>query len=264
MILVAVGPDGEPEGFISVWAADRFIHHLYVRSSSRRKGIGRALLAALEERMPKPWRLKCLRANSDATAFYMAQGWREISSDTNEEGAFAMLERPTDVQIVATGEVYAESFHAAVDYVARERRYIGFVEAPPVESTREFLRRLADGAGVQFLAIAPENRVVGWCDIIRNPVEGFRHVGRLGMGLLPEYRRRGLGRQLALKAIEAARGAGIERVELEVFATNEAAIGLYRSLGFNTEGIKSKARKLDGRYEDNVLMALISSSPSAR
>lgn len=80
------------------------------------------------------------------------------------------------------------------------------------------------------------------------------------MGLLPQYRRQGLGRQLATKAIQAAHHVGIERVELEVFASNETAIALYRGLGFMTEGIKRRARKLDGKYEDNVLMALISSS----
>lgn len=163
----------------------------------------------------------------------------------------------SDVRIVRTAEEYAESFHAAVDYVARERRYIGFVQAPPVESTRDFLRRVTAGAGVQFLAVTSKNDVVGWCDISRNPIEGFRHVGRLGMGLLPEYRRRGLGRRLATNTIQAARDAGIERVELEVFATNEAAIALYRELGFVTEGIKRKSRKLDGKYEDNVVMALL-------
>src|SRR5688572_2182229 len=60
-ILVAVGHDDEPEGFLSVWEAERFIHHLYVRNSSRRRGIGQALLDALGGQMPKPWRLKCLR-----------------------------------------------------------------------------------------------------------------------------------------------------------------------------------------------------------
>ena len=93
MILVAVRRNGEPEGFISVWEPDRFIHHLYVRSDSRRKGIGRALLRALEAQMPKPWRLKCPRANSAAMAFYMTQGWNEISSGTSEDGPFALLER---------------------------------------------------------------------------------------------------------------------------------------------------------------------------
>jgi ribosomal protein S18 acetylase RimI-like enzyme len=76
------------------------------------------------------------------------------------------------------------------------------------------------------------------------------------MGLLPEYRGRGLGRRLATQAIESARQAGIERVELEVFASNQPAIALYRTLGFVIEGVKKMARKLDGTYDDNVLMAL--------
>src|SRR4026207_2322771 len=46
-ILVAGGGDGEPEGFVSVWEPEGFIHHLYVRSGSRGKGIGEALLDAL-------------------------------------------------------------------------------------------------------------------------------------------------------------------------------------------------------------------------
>jgi len=160
-------------------------------------------------------------------------------------------------QIVPTALAYVDSFNAAVDVVARERRYIGFVEGPSVESTREFVRRLLAGAGVQMLAISSADCVVGWCDIMRNPHEGFRHVGRLGMGLLPGYRGQGLGRRLAVQTIGAARQVGIERVELDVFASNEAAIALYRALGFITEGIKRRARKLDGQYDDNVFMALL-------
>jgi hypothetical protein len=45
-----------------------------------------------------------------------------------------------EVRIVPTGEQYAAGFNAVVDAVARERRYIGFVAGPPLESTREFIR----------------------------------------------------------------------------------------------------------------------------
>jgi ribosomal protein S18 acetylase RimI-like enzyme len=162
-----------------------------------------------------------------------------------------------DVQVMPTAEQYAEGFNAAVDIVARERRYIGLVEGPSIESTRTFVRKILDGGGVQMLAVTPSGGVVGWCDILRNPNEGFRHVGRLGMGLIPEYRGRGWGRELAVQAIRAARKAGMERVELEVFASNKPAIALYRSLGFVVEGIKRRARKLDGEYDDNVFMALL-------
>ena len=113
-----------------------------------------------------------------------------------------------EIRIVPTGERYADGFNAVVDAVARERRYIGFVEGPSLESTREFVRSILGGAGVQLLAVKPNDVVVGWCDIVRNPREGFRHVGRLGMGLLPGYRGRGLGRRLVAQILVQRPRAG--------------------------------------------------------
>ena len=163
----------------------------------------------------------------------------------------------TDIRIVPTAEQYAEGFSAVVDCVARERKYIGFVEGPSLESMRGFIQNILNGAGVQMLALTPSDSVVGWCDITRRPHEGFRHVGRLGMGLLPNYRGQGLGRSLAEQTIQAARSAGMERIELEVFASNKSAIALYHTIGFVIEGTKKRARKLDGKYDDNVCMALL-------
>ena len=162
-----------------------------------------------------------------------------------------------EVRIIPTREKDIDRFSAVVDIVARERRYIGFVEGPPLESTQKFVRSILAGGGVQMLAVRMNDEVVGWCDIVRNPVEGFRHTGRLGMGLIPTYRGQGLGKRLVVETIHSARQVGIERVELEVFASNERAIALYRTLGFVTEGIKRRARKLDGVYDDNVFMALV-------
>jgi RimJ/RimL family protein N-acetyltransferase len=162
-----------------------------------------------------------------------------------------------EIRVVPTEERYAEGFASVVDIVARERRYIGFVEGPSVADMRSFIQSILAGAGVQMLALTPSNVVVGWCDIMRNPHEGFRHVGRLGMGLLPDYRGRGLGKSLAGQTIQTARGAGLERIELEVFASNRPAIALYEAMGFVIEGTKRQARKLDGQYDDNVCMALL-------
>ncbi len=90
-ILVAIDCNGDPAGFVSVWEPDRFIHHLYVRADARRQGVAMTLIQALE--LPKPWRLKCLRANVAATAFYRAQGWVEVSSGVSEEGSYSVLEK---------------------------------------------------------------------------------------------------------------------------------------------------------------------------
>jgi ribosomal protein S18 acetylase RimI-like enzyme len=162
-----------------------------------------------------------------------------------------------NIRIVPTTEAHIEGLHRCVDAVARERRWLGFVEGPPLVQTRAFVGMILAGAGVQFVALNDVDEVVGWCDIIPLDQESFRHGWRLGMGLLPEVRGRGVGRRLAEAAIAAAKGQGAERIELEVFASNTRAVALYERLGFVREGVKQRARKLDGEYDDIVQMAIV-------
>ena len=59
-----------------------------------------------------------------------------------------------------------------------------------------------------------------------------------------------------MATLQGAREKGLERVELEVFASNGPAIRLYESLGFVVGGIKRRGRKLDGAYGDVLEMTL--------
>jgi RimJ/RimL family protein N-acetyltransferase len=159
------------------------------------------------------------------------------------------------INIVPISEQHIGGYFACLDSVARERSYLGLVEAPPVEDARKFARSIMAGGGVLFVAVRGDE-VVGWCDIVQMKQEGFRHNGRLGMGVLRAYRRMGWGERLARKAIEWAEGTHIERITLKVFASNLAAISLYEKLGFEVEGVSRKARKIDGKYDDLVEMVL--------
>ncbi|HEX6318384.1 MAG TPA: GNAT family N-acetyltransferase [Burkholderiales bacterium] len=91
-LLVAVAADDEPQGFVSVWEPEAFIHHLYVRRLSRGQKIGGLLLDSLRGWLPKPWRLKCLCANRAALAFYSGRGWRKICIEDGPDGPFVLLE----------------------------------------------------------------------------------------------------------------------------------------------------------------------------
>ena len=153
-----------------------------------------------------------------------------------------------------TAEEHVEGLCAAVEAVARERRYLASVHGFGVDGTRSFVDALARGGGVQ-LVVRSGGRVVGWCDVQRHPFEGFRHGGVLGIGLLPEWRAQGVGAPLLARTLEAAEAAGMTRVELEVFASNTRAIHLFERAGFVREGVKRRARLLDGRADDVVCMA---------
>jgi len=159
------------------------------------------------------------------------------------------------VQIRPTRESDTASARDAVNAVAAEKWYLATVDGFSPEQTRDFLKRVVDGSLPQVMAVL-EDEVVGFCDILPNPAKGFTHVGRLGMGVRFEWRRQSIGRRMLDACLSLARKAGIEKVELEVFSDNVAAIRLYDSFGFSQEGLKVRGRKLENRYQDVKLMAL--------
>ena len=143
-----------------------------------------------------------------------------------------------------------------MDRVARERKYLGFIQAAPIEETRKSLVEDMERGVIRLIAL-DESKVVGWCHIRPDRWEGFTHAGWLGMGVLKEYRGQGIGSALLYQSLGEARNRGLERVELSVFASNITAIRLYEKFKFEVEGRKKKARKLDGSYDDLIIMALI-------
>ena len=161
---------------------------------------------------------------------------------------------PVTIQRAAAG--LAESFWRALDAVARERRYLLFTEAPPLESVRTFMARVAAANGSQFFAVRGDE-VVGWCDVVRDENAGRAHSGNLGMGILPGFRGQGLGARLLAATVADTFDKGLARIQLEVFSTNTRAIELYRRAGFAVEGRKRQARILDSIADDILIMALL-------
>lgn len=153
-------------------------------------------------------------------------------------------------------EDHIDSFRLALDIVSRERKYLSRFEAPPPERMRVFILDMIKGGHPQFVAVVGPD-VVGWCDIRRREIDSHAHRGTLGMGIVPGYRGQGLGTRLIKATLDAARAAGLRRIELDVHADNPRAIALYEKVGFVREGIARDAVRIDGRYIDSIGMAMI-------
>ena len=158
--------------------------------------------------------------------------------------------------IVAIAHEHIAGFREALGSVARERAFLAHTDVPSLEWATEFVTRNIELDHAQFVALE-QGVVVGWCDIVPGGRPGFGHSGSVGMGVLKEWRHRGLGRALLEACIRKAFARGLSRIELEVYASNAAAISLYRDLGFVAEGVKRRARFLDGQYQDILVMALL-------
>ncbi|WP_317205047.1 GNAT family N-acetyltransferase [Janthinobacterium sp.] len=89
---VACDANGAVIGFVSIYLPESFLHHLFVLPRRQGQGVGGSLLASLEAWLAPPWRLKCVRANRRAHAFYLAKGWRAIGWEESDQGPCALLE----------------------------------------------------------------------------------------------------------------------------------------------------------------------------
>ncbi len=160
-------------------------------------------------------------------------------------------------RILPIAESHIAGFCAAVDAVARERKYLSFLEGPPLERARPFVLGHIAENWPHFVAVDEGSQVVGWCDISGRHGQSAAHVGVLGIGVLAAWRGQGIGEALLRRTLHAAQTRGLIRVELTVNENNHRAAALYRKLGFVEEGIKRKATCIDGVYGDCTMMALL-------
>ena len=85
-----------------------------------------------------------------------------------------------------------------------------------------------------------------------------KHRGFIaGLYVLPDFRRRGIAWALVTEVLtRARRDSGLCRIHLTVVTTQEAAIQLYKSLGFCIYGTEREAFSKAGQFYDEHLMAL--------
>lgn len=161
-----------------------------------------------------------------------------------------------NIDIVPIAESHIEGFHKALDSVARERKFLAFLQAPPFEQTRQFVESNIAQKHPQFVALA-KDQVVGWCDILPKNGAIHPHVGVLGMGLVSEFRHMGIGAKLLQATMLDASNKGFSKIVLNVRVDNIAAINLYEKFGFKTEGELIDDAFVDGEFTNTFIMAKI-------
>jgi ribosomal protein S18 acetylase RimI-like enzyme len=166
------------------------------------------------------------------------------------------------VDVVPIASEHAAGFHACLDTVAKERRYLAKIEALPLERVQEFVERSVADDAVQFVALHGST-VIGWADVFAHSPSAISHCGALGMGLLPDYRGQGLGRVLLNACIAKSAAKGLTRIELEVREDNDRAIRLYERAGFLVEGRKRNSMRLGGIYFNTLIMGLLMADRSS-
>lgn len=114
----------------------------------------------------------------------------------------------------------------------------------------------ADGQRAAFFVAEVAGRLSGMINLSRGQWTKDAHLAELGMSCLPDCRGVGLGTALLARGMAWARSVGVRKLTLEVFASNDRAIALYRKAGFVEEARLRGQYLIDGQPVDGVLMAL--------
>ncbi len=164
--------------------------------------------------------------------------------------------KPGAIEITPIALTHAAGFHACLDAVAKEKRYLAQTRALPLDRIEGFVRNSVANDAVQFVALDADT-VVGWADIFPAWADAVKHCGSLGMGVLAAYRGQGIGERLLRACLVKAPTQGITRIEIEARADNTRAIALYERVGFRHEAVKRNAMRFDGVYYDAAQMSIL-------
>lgn len=150
------------------------------------------------------------------------------------------------------------SLIALMNVLAAEQNGLFIMPVDPVAGVtvlQAHLAAIAENRSEVVLVVADAGEIVALATGLRAMHPAQRGNLDIGIGVHPARRGEGVGTALMLAMEGWAKEAGIHRLQLTVVTTNVSAIGLYRKVGFEIEGLMRAHAKRDGRTLDEYVMA---------
>ncbi|MBN8855704.1 MAG: hypothetical protein BGO55_22995 [Sphingobacteriales bacterium 50-39] len=128
-----------------------------------------------------------------------------------------------------------------------------------VQQERTWITNFNDDPNSIIFIAEMQHRIAGLLFFVGGSKKKNAHTGELGVSVHPAFQGLSIGRQLLDSLIQwAQNNPAIEKIFLNVFATNQKAIRLYKDLGFREEGRFIKAiKQSDGEYVDVLQMYIM-------
>ncbi|MCE5295343.1 MAG: GNAT family N-acetyltransferase [Chlamydiales bacterium] len=108
-----------------------------------------------------------------------------------------------------------------------------------------------------YLVAECEGQIVGHAFLESYTLQSLRHVADLNIAIHIGWQRKGIGEKLLEQIIKKAKSSSVlEKIQLNVRASNIPAISLYKKMGFQEEGRLKNRVKIKDRYIDDLVMGL--------
>src|SRR5215510_11973611 len=173
----------------------------------------------------------------------------EYPEEIELKGGFKCVLRPLEQ---ADEKDFHEFFLAVPE---QERMFIKHrVTEPSV--IRDWCRNIDLGRNLPLLA-GIDGKIIADATLHQQLGGWKRHIGRISVLVLPQYRGRGLARALVAEIVSIARELGLEKVEAEFIGEQDAAIRMFALLGFsNLVRLEDYVKDMQAITHDYVLMGL--------
>lgn len=119
----------------------------------------------------------------------------------------------------------------------------------------EFIETLKSSEKSGFFVAVEEDRIIGYLIAQSEKPKRISHRTYLVIGVHKGSRGKGVGKKLLQHTINWAKKVQLHRLELTVITKNDAAIALYKNIGFKIEGVKEDSLMINGTYTDEYYMA---------
>lgn len=123
------------------------------------------------------------------------------------------------------------------------------------EGFKDIIKNDLESLNNIFLVAEVNGTLVGFSRCEGNELTRSSHRVEFGVGVMKDYWGYGIGKNFLKESISWADANKIKKITLNVLATNEKAITLYKNHGFKVEGLLLKDKLLsDGNYYNTLLM----------
>lgn len=179
-----------------------------------------------------------------------------MDAETSDNGARSIKEQIVPIEGLKIRRAEADDYEQVCEMFASARVYEGTLQVP-YPSREYWRRRLSENVdSVYNLVAIVDDQIIGMAGVDTFPHKPRRrHAGAIGICVHEAWQGKGLGTELMRAIIDLADNwLNLMRLELEVYADNEAAIHLYERFGFEVEGTLRQHAFRDGQYVDSKMM----------
>jgi GNAT superfamily N-acetyltransferase len=191
-----------------------------------------------------------------------------------ERGGAYHLSIPGDAEWPIEGEdatctirvVRSEDFpeiKSVIEAVTAEKTYIEAETVAEELDRDESLIRFDEDTSRIFFGATVEGDMVGWLHIEAAEREKLKHTARFTVGVIDEYRGKGIGKQLMTSGLEWAKAHGYHKVYNDFPATNRGALAFLDTIEYeaHNEAVRRDHYMIDGELVDQMSLAVYLENP---